>query len=96
MGAEKHNRLRAHALAILIMDHLRERSEAGSEPVTLWSLNRAICERYDLHGAARSSQYSAVRRVVASLEAAARIRSVKHWDPVNERYTKRLYPCSEN
>lgn len=95
MGAEQHNRLRAHALAILIMDHLRAHSDE-SEPVTLWSLNRAICERYDLHGASRLRQYSAVRRVVASLEAAARIRTEKRWDAVNERYTKRLYPCSES
>ena len=94
-GAENHNRLRAHALAVLIMDTLRASAAIG-EPVTLWSLNRAICDKYRLHGSVRNRQYIAVRRVVDSLEAAGLIGSEKKWETETERYIKRLWPCSAN
>lgn len=91
--AESYNQRRAHALAVLIMDHLRDRTAAG-EPVTLWTLNAAICDRYALHGAKRSAQYATTRRVVASLEAAGLVQSEKRWE--NERYQKHIWPCSAN
>lgn len=91
--AEQHNQLRAHALAVLIMDHLRLKATTG-DTVTMWSLNATLCDRYQLHGKKRSAQYEVVRRVVMSLEAAGLIGSVKEWDKQGERYIKRIWPCS--
>lgn len=92
---EEHNQRRAHGLAVLVMDHLRERTAIG-EAVTLWTLNAAICDRYALHGAKRQAQYATTRRVVASLEAAGLVESEKRWDKDHTRYQKHIWPCSVN
>lgn len=92
--AERHNQLRAHALAVLVMDHLRGEA-AQQRQVTLWSLNAAICERYAIRGReARNAQYAAVRTVVRNLENAGMIGSRKEWQAEGERYIKILWPCS--
>ena len=94
-GPEEHNQRRAHGLAVLVMDHLRERTAVG-ETVTLWTLNASLCDRFGLHGAKRRAQYATTRRVVASLEAAGMVSSVREWDKQKTRYQKRLWPCSVN
>lgn len=92
-AAHSHNLRRGNGLAVLVMDHLRQMADRR-ETVTLWSLNRALCERFELHGRDRDAQYSAVRTVVGNLEAAGLIGSRKEWDKDNERYLKHIWPCS--
>lgn len=94
-SAEQHNRLRGPALAVLVMDRLRDfPGTAKGEPVTLWDLNRLLCEEAGLHGPARNAQYSRLRRTVTVLTGAGLLRSEKKWEPENERYVKYLWPCS--
>ena len=93
--AEKNNQRRASGLAVLVMDHLREQAALG-QPVTLWSLNRTICNRYGLKGPSRDSQYAAIRTVVRNLEDAGMIGTRKEWDKNTERYLKYIWPCSAN
>lgn len=92
MTPEQHNQLRAHGLAVWVMDYLRS-MHRQEEEVTLWTLNNAVCERYELSGSKRKAQYSTTRRVVMSLEAAGLIASRKEWDKATERYHKILWPC---
>lgn len=93
---ERHNQLRAHALAVLVMDHLRHETSQQRQ-VTLWSTNATICDRYGIKGnPARNAQYAALRTVVRNLENAGLIASRKEWQADHERYIKILWPCSVN
>ncbi len=92
--AQEHNKRRGAGLSVLVMDHLRAQQAKG-EAVTLWSLNRSICERFELTGRERNAQYSATRTVVRNLEDAGMIASRKEWDKTNERFLKYLLPCLE-
>lgn len=91
--AEQHNRLRAQAYAVLVMDHLRDRTAVGEE-VTLWSLNRDLCERYRIHGQKREYQYRRTRRTVMELELAGLVQTEKRWEKDTNRYTKLIRICS--
>lgn len=94
-SAEEHNRLRGPALAVLVMDRLRNApgSENGTS-VTLWDLNRMLCEAAGIHGHPRRDVYARLRRTVKVLENAGLLRSEKRWEKDNERYVKHLWPCS--
>lgn len=95
MGSAEHNRLRSHGLALLVMDHLRDRIAVG-EQVTLWSLNRDLCDRFKIHGRPREAMYQRVRSMVESFEGSGLLTTEKRWDAENERYTKLIFLCSVN
>jgi len=94
-SAEEHNRMRGPALAVLIMDLLRSGPSADTAPISMWDLNRNLCDGAALpRGKAREYQYSRVRRMVGTLERAGLLRSEKQWEADNARYIKLLWPCS--
>lgn len=72
--------MRGQALALLAMDHIRARTAVGEE-VTLWSLNRDICEKYRIHGPARNYQYARFRRTVMALRDAGILHLERRHDP---------------
>ncbi len=91
--AEEHNRMRGQALALLAMDHIRERAAVGEE-VTLWSLNRDICERYRIKGQARLIQYERFRRTVHNLAAAGVLSLDRQFDHRKNHHKLVITACS--
>lgn len=94
-AAERHNLLRSHGLAVLVIDHLRERHAVG-EPVTLWSLNRDLCDKFRINGRPREAMYGRVRNMIESFQACGLVTTEKRWEPENERYIKHIHLCSRN
>lgn len=88
----KHNRLLGPGLLLWAVDHIRA---AGSAQVTLWSLNRSLCEQAKLTGRERERQYKRMATVVRNLEASGLITTRKEWDGEQEKYHKIITLCSE-
>lgn len=90
-GITAYNQRRGSALAVQVMDIARSASEA--KPISLWDINKAIADKYELKGNDRKNQYYATRVVVQYLESAAMLASRKEWQ--ESRYTKMIWPCWE-
>ncbi len=92
MNAEKHNQLQGQALAVLVMDLVRTWPEPDAE-CTLWTVTRAIAERYELDYQRRLKLYHRVNTQVRSLEAAGMLATEKKWIASKQVFTKLIKPC---